>query len=176
MPTEADITADAPQRVAAASTVATGTAPLAASVPIRPAAPTGHPALTWPVNPAPAGPGFTPAPQPPRVPWAAPTADHPICTRRAGPRGTSRQILGVCGWATALGLVGLAAGLRGLVAIVTGLAPNWYEPTVASIGMGGIALTVVAFLSIRHRRLPWIMLSLATLPLAANLALTLAAL
>ena len=85
------------------------------------------------------------------MPWAAPTADHPICTRRAGPRGTSRQILGVCGWATALGLVGLAAGVRGLVAIVAGMAPDWYEPTLAGVGLGGIALTMVAFLSVRHR-------------------------
>ncbi|MFI6758895.1 hypothetical protein ACIBF5_07095 [Micromonospora sp. NPDC050417] len=120
--------------------------------------------------------GGPPVVRSPLVPWAAPTADHPICTRRAGPRGTSRQILGVCGWATVLGLVGLAAGLRGLVAVVAGLAPNWYEPTIAAMGLGGIALTMVAFLFVRHPRLPWIMLSLATLPLAANLALTLAAL
>jgi hypothetical protein len=151
------MTIDAPQRETVTPTVAIGTVPLVATGTIRPATPTGHP-------------------QPSPVPWAAPTADHPICTRRAGPRGTSRQILGVCGWATALGLVGLATGLRGLVAIVAGVAPDWYEPMMAGVGLGGVALTMVAFLSVRHPRLPWIMLSLATLPLAVNLVVTLAAL
>jgi hypothetical protein len=154
-----------PPPVASAPAVVTGAAPPPSSGVIRPAAPTGAPVIS-----------FTPAPQPAHVPWAAATADHPICTRRAGPRGTSRQMLGVCGWATALSLVGLAAGLRGLVAVVAGVAPNWYEPTVATIGLGGMALTMVAFLSIRRRRLPWIMLGLATLPLAVNLTLTIAAL
>lgn len=195
MPTEAEMTTGAPQRETAMPAVALGTVPLVATGTIRPAAPTGHPVATHApetayavaptvaraaarVRPAYAGPddGATMAPQPPLVPWAAPTADHPICTRRAGPRGTSRQILGVCGWATALGLIGLATGLRGLVAIVAGAAPDWYEPTMAAVGLGGVALTMVAFLSVRHPRLPWIMLSLATLPLAVNLALTLAAL
>lgn len=181
MPSEADITATGPHR-AATPTIAVGTVPLVATGSIRPPAPFDHAEATSPGASAHTGArdvpvvrGATPA-SPPRVPWAAPTADHPICSRRAGPRGTSRQILGVCGWATVLGLVGLAAGLRGLVAIVAGLAPTWYEPTMASVGLGGIALTMVAFLFVRHPRLPWIMLSLATVPLAVNLTLTFAAL
>ncbi|WP_329107899.1 hypothetical protein OG792_05370 [Micromonospora sp. NBC_01699] len=187
MPTEADMTTGAPQRDTATPTVVLGTVPLVTTGAIRPATPTGHPVAAGPpwtayataiatVRPAYVTPGDGFTPSPPPVPWAAPTADHPICTRRAGPRGTSRQFLGVCGWATALGLIGLATGLRGLVAIVAGVAPDWYEPMIAGVGLGGVALTMVAFLSIRHPRLPWIMLSLATLPLAVNLAVTLAAL
>ncbi|MFK3980002.1 hypothetical protein ACI2K4_06410 [Micromonospora sp. NPDC050397] len=185
----ADLIGDVPPALSATATTGTGTGTgtgiTTGTAPPEVSTMTVPPDLATATHPpgVPAAAGYvppvrqaTPTARPPLVPWAAPTADHPICSRRAGPRGTSRQILGVCGWATVLGLVGLGTGLRGLVAIVAGVAPNWYEPTMASIGLGGIVLTMVAFLFIRHPRLPWIMLGLATVPLAVNLALTLAAL
>lgn len=86
------------------------------------------------------------------------------------------RLLGVWAWATGLGVIGLAVALRGLAAITAGTGPSWYEPALASLGLGGVGLTVAALLSARRARLPWIMLGLATVPFVANLALTIGAL
>jgi hypothetical protein len=65
--------------------------------------------------------------------------------------------------------------IRGLVGIIGGYAPGWYEPALVVVGMVGIALTVLAFLAIQQRYLPWIMLGAATVALGANIGLTLSA-
>ncbi|WP_173039681.1 hypothetical protein [Phytohabitans flavus] len=62
---------------------------------------------------------------------------------------------------------------RGLLAMWRGsLPPTWYEPSFIATGLAGIGLTVGAFMSIQRRRLPWIMLTLATIPLVASVVLT----
>jgi hypothetical protein len=92
------------------------------------------------------------------------------------PAPDNGQLIGICAWATLLGLGGLLIAIRGLVGIVGGLAPDWYQPALIIVGMVGIVLTVLAFMAIQRRYLPWIMLGLATIPLAVNIALTLSAL
>jgi len=86
------------------------------------------------------------------------------------------QLIGICTWATLLGLGGLLIAIRGLVGIIGGYAPSWYQPALIMVGMVGIVLTVLAFTAIHRRYLPWIMLGLATIPLAVNVGLTLSAL
>ncbi|MEV0396191.1 hypothetical protein [Polymorphospora rubra] len=92
------------------------------------------------------------------------------------PAPDGRRMVGLCAWATALGLVGMAVALRGLYAILSGTDPVWYEPTLIVGGLAGITLTVGGFLSIQRRRLPWLMLGGATVPLLLNLVLTVIAL
>jgi hypothetical protein len=94
--------------------------------------------------------------------------------RRPFPRGASWRTLGICGWGTGLGAVGLGSALRGLPAILADTAPAWYQPTLSTLGLSGIGLATAAFLSIQRRRLPWLMLGLATVPLGVNLGLTIA--
>jgi hypothetical protein len=91
------------------------------------------------------------------------------------PSPDNGQLIGICAWAMALGVVGLLIALRGLVGIVSGHAPTWYEPTLIGTGMVGILFTVLAFLTIQRRYLPWIMLAVATIPLGVNIGLTVAA-
>jgi len=86
------------------------------------------------------------------------------------------RLVAMCGWATALGVAGLAVATRGLMAIMGGTAPGWYEPAIVGIGLAGIGLTVGAFMSIQRRRLPWLMLAAATIPLIAAGFLTVRAL
>jgi hypothetical protein len=98
--------------------------------------------------------------------------EHRFLVRRALPRGATRRTLSICGWATGLGVVGLGSALRGLPAIMAATTPDWYQPTLAVLGLSGIGLTTAAFVAIRRRRLPWLLLALATLPLGLNVGLT----
>ena len=91
------------------------------------------------------------------------------------PSPDNGQLIGICAWAMGLGVVGLLIALRGLVGIVSGHAPDWYEPALIGVGMAGILFTVLAFLAIQRRYVPWIMLALATIPLGVNIGLTVAA-
>ncbi|MDQ7904733.1 hypothetical protein RB614_09400 [Phytohabitans sp. ZYX-F-186] len=90
----------------------------------------------------------------------------------ADPSPPSGKLVAMCAWATALGLVGLLVATRALLALWRGNPPTWYEPSFIAIGLVGIGLTVGAFMSIQRRRLPWIMLALATIPLVASIVLT----
>lgn len=85
-------------------------------------------------------------------------------------------MLVLCAWATGIGILGLAVALRGLDAVLAHADPAWYEPTLAGVGLAGVVLTVLAFLSAERVRLPWIMLGLATVPVVVNLGLTISAL
>jgi hypothetical protein len=91
------------------------------------------------------------------------------------PTPDNGQLVGICAWATALGLAGLLIAIRGLVGIIGGYTASWYEPALVSVGMVGIVLTVLAFMAIQRRYLPWIMLGAATVALGVNIGLTFAA-
>src|SRR5436190_18996993 len=79
---------------------------------------------------------------------------------RGGP--DPRRLAGLAGWAAAIGLVGLVVGVRGLVAILVGGIPGWYEPTLIGMGLVGIGLTAGAFLTVQRGRLPWYLLGAGT--------------
>jgi hypothetical protein len=116
----------------------------------------------------------------PSVGSVAASAEHgwerPFRIRRPDLRNANDRMLGLCGWAAGLGVAGSATALRGLLAIVDGRAPDWYEPALATAGFGVIGLVTAAFFSVRHPRLPWVMLAMATAPLLLSLGLTLGAL
>lgn len=94
------------------------------------------------------------------------------------PQPLDSRVLVVFAWVTALGVVGLAVALCGLAGISAGADPSWYQPTLAALGLGGVGLMVAGMVTgqRRHVRLPWILLGLATVPVAVNLLLTLTAL
>ncbi|SDY78275.1 hypothetical protein SAMN05421684_1526 [Asanoa ishikariensis] len=94
----------------------------------------------------------------------------------ARPTPESAHMLGVCAWGTALALAGVGVGIRGLAAIIGGIAPGWYQPALIAVGLIGVLLTVGAFVTIQRRYTPWLMLAFATIPLAVSIALTIIAL
>jgi hypothetical protein len=85
------------------------------------------------------------------------------------PPPATARMLGVCTWAALLVVVGLAVAGRAMVALLAGDAPRWYEPTVVTGGLAGIGLAATAFLCMHSARLPWALLTGATVPLAVNL-------
>lgn len=94
----------------------------------------------------------------------------------ARPTPEGSHMLGIVAWGTALALAGVGVGIRGLAAIIGGLAPGWYQPALIGTGLLGVLLTVAAFVTIQRRYAPWLMLALATIPLAVTIALTIIAL
>ena len=83
--------------------------------------------------------------------------------RKSPPEPRLRQLMGVCGWAAVLGGVGLVIGIRGLIGVLAGDPPSWFEPAMIVVGTGGIALTVAAFATVHRRRAPWILLGASSL-------------
>ncbi len=90
------------------------------------------------------------------------------------PQPGSRRLLAMSLYTALLGLLALAVTVSGLLTIVRGDAPGWYQPAFAAAGLIGVGLVVGAFLSIHRRRTPWLLLACAAVPLAANIAMTLA--
>jgi hypothetical protein len=90
---------------------------------------------------------------------------------RAEPAPTPRRLAGLCGWAALLGFLGVVVGARGLIAVIV-KAPQWYLPMLIAFGLGGIGLTVVAFLTVHQRLVPWLFLTLASAVLLAAIVAT----
>jgi hypothetical protein len=77
------------------------------------------------------------------------------------PAPASNRLAAICAWAAALGLGGMAVALRAFVGLIS-TGAGWYAPTVITIGVLGIGATIGAFASIHRRRLPLILLGVAT--------------
>ena len=73
-----------------------------------------------------------------------------------------RRLGGVSAWAAVLGFGGLILALRIMVGLFTDIA-TWYLVVTFALGLIGIACTVGAFASVHQRRLPWLLLGVATL-------------
>jgi hypothetical protein len=82
----------------------------------------------------------------------------------ADPAPRSNHLATVCVWAAALGLGGMAVALRAFIGLVS-QSRGWYVPTLTAIGLAGLTCTIASFASIRERRLPLILLSVATIAL-----------
>ena len=93
--------------------------------------------------------------------------------RQRGPQ--LRTLAGLAGWAATLGVVGLVVGVRGLLVILVSKPPHWYEPTLITMGLIGIALTAAAFLTVQYRYVPWTLLGLSSGVLLASIIVTNAA-
>lgn len=92
------------------------------------------------------------------------------------PAPPNTKLVAMCSWAGGLGLIGLLVAIRAVLALWRGNPPTWYEPSFIAVGLTGIGLTVGAFMSIQRRHLPWVMLTLATIPLIGSIVLTVRAL
>ncbi len=95
-----------------------------------------------------------------------PTADDPA-------PGT-RRVLAMSLYASALGLAGVGVGIRGFVSVLGGTAPGWYVPVLALLGLLSVGLVVAGFLSIHRKRLPYLLLAAAAVPLTADVLLAVA--
>jgi len=82
-----------------------------------------------------------------------------------------RRLAGVSTWAAVLGFGGLVLSMRLVFGMFTVIA-GWYPPAIFLLGLLGIACTVGAFGSVHQRRLPWVMLGLATSAEVIGFALT----
>jgi hypothetical protein len=102
--------------------------------------------------------------------WIAQAAGRRARVEPPEPR--LRQLIGVCGWAAVLGGIGLVIGIRGLVGVLAGDPPTWYEPAAIVAGGLGIALTIGAFLTVHRNRAPWIMLFASSMSLATTMVMT----
>ena len=120
------------------------------------------------------GPRPTPSPVPAgRRHFAVPALRLP---REEDPAPPYRRMIVMSAWAALLTLVGLAvAGRAFLATLFTPGLPGWFLPVVVVIGLTGVALTALAFATVQHPRLPWLLLPGATAALTAALLLTAAA-
>jgi hypothetical protein len=84
------------------------------------------------------------------------------------PIPSTRRVLAMSLFASALGLAGVGVGVRGFVSVLSGTAPGFYVPVLALVGLISVALVVGAFLSIHRRALPFLLLLAAVVPLAAD--------
>jgi len=112
--------------------------------------------------------GWEPGPPPAASPeretlFRFPAADDPA-------PGT-RRLLAMSLSASTLGLAGVGVGVRGFVSILSGAAPAWLVPVLVILGLLSVTLVVGAFLSIHRRKLPYLLLLAAGLPLAADVLL-----
>jgi hypothetical protein len=96
--------------------------------------------------------------------------------RSADPAPDPQRVIGMCAWAAVLGLVGFVVAARALWAIMSGLAPGWFEPAAIGAGLVGIGLTVAGFTAIHRRYLPWALLTAASAALAATMVMLINAL
>lgn len=87
------------------------------------------------------------------------------------PAPRSNHLATVCVWAAALGLGGMAVALRALIGLVW-QSHAWNTETLTTIGLTGLACTIASFASVHRRRLPLILLTLATAALVAGWILT----
>jgi hypothetical protein len=72
-----------------------------------------------------------------------------------------RRLAGISAWAAVLGFGGLILSLRLVFGLFTTIAA-WYPPAIFALGLVGIACTIGGFGSVHQRRLPWVLLGLAT--------------
>ena len=84
------------------------------------------------------------------------------------PAPSTRRVLLMSLYASALGLAGVGLGVRGFVSVLSGTAPGFYVPVLALVGLISVALVVGAFLSIHRRVLPFLLLVAAAVPLAGD--------
>src|SRR5690349_15727784 len=80
------------------------------------------------------------------------------------------RLLGVAFWAAACVFVGFLPAGRLLIALLFG-APAWYPPTAIAIGTAGVATMAAAFGAVHRSHLPWNLLAIATVLLAANVTI-----
>ena len=80
------------------------------------------------------------------------------------------RLLGMAFWSAACVFIGALPAGRLLIALLFG-APDWYPPTAIAIGIAGIVTVAAAFGAVHRAYLPWSLLAVATVLLAANVTI-----
>ena len=79
----------------------------------------------------------------------------------ADPPPASRHLAWVCAWAALIGLIGMLVAVRAFIGLIYE-ERGWYLPVLVLIGLTGMASTIGAFASVHRRRLPMILLGVAS--------------
>jgi hypothetical protein len=82
-----------------------------------------------------------------------------------------RRLVGLCAWAAAVGALGVIIAIWAGIIDVMG-TPAWFLPTAGFVGIAGVGATMGAFVTARQPRVPWMLLSGATLALIIAIILT----
>jgi len=84
----------------------------------------------------------------------------------ADPPPAGRHLARICAWAAVVGLAGTLAALRAFIGLIYE-ERGWYLPVLILIGLIGMASTIGAFASVHRRRLPMILLGVASASVVA---------
>ena len=79
----------------------------------------------------------------------------------ADPPPASRHLAWVCAWAALIGLTGMVVAVRAFIGLIYE-ERGWYLPVLVVIGLTGMGSTIGAFASVHRRRLPLILLGVAS--------------
>jgi hypothetical protein len=83
-----------------------------------------------------------------------------------------RHLMGLCAWAAAVTLLGLAVGIWVMIRLMSFGIPGWYEPVIVLTGLAGIGLEIAAFVNMDKGNLPWALMGGSTLVLFLSIGLT----
>jgi hypothetical protein len=106
----------------------------------------------------------------PPAPYIA--AARPATRAQTSPEPRLRQLVGVCVWAAVIGGVALITGIRAIIGSIGTNPPSWYQPWVIAVGLGGLALTVAAFVTVNRRWAPFALLGAASVLVIVAINLT----
>lgn len=81
-----------------------------------------------------------------------------------------RRLMGVSAWALFLGSAGLVLGAIALFRMM-GEMPGWFEPVFSATGVFGLILIIAAFVTVRYRLVPWMLLSASSITFAVGIVL-----
>lgn len=81
-----------------------------------------------------------------------------------------RRLIGVSAWALALGSAGFVLGVVAMIRMMTAV-PMWFEPTFGGVGVIGLVLSIAAFVTVRFRRVPWLLLGGSTVAFVIGVVL-----
>ena len=77
------------------------------------------------------------------------------------PAPAGRHLAWICAWAAVIGLTGMVVAVRAFIGLI--YEPRgWYLPVLVLIGLTGMGSTIGAFASVHRRRLPMILLGVAS--------------
>ncbi len=87
------------------------------------------------------------------------------------PPPASRHLAWICAWAALIGLAGMLAAVRAFIGLIYE-ERGWYLPVLVLIGLTGMTSTIGAFASVHRRRLPMILLGVASTTVIAAWVVT----
>lgn len=88
-------------------------------------------------------------------------ASPDVARLKSVPDVRQRRLIGASAWALALGSCGLVLGVIAMIRLM-GEVPGWFEPSFVAAGVVGLALIIAAFVTVRFRLVPWVLLGAST--------------